>query len=113
MKEKILVKISLVCSLLGIFILFLLFGVIGVDERTIDSISKADLEKDIRINGVITNINDLNGTLIIEVSQLNKIDVVVFDSEVGVKKGDNVEISGVTEEYKGKLEIIADRIVLK
>ncbi|MCK4521507.1 MAG: hypothetical protein KAU20_02955 [Nanoarchaeota archaeon] len=113
MKEKTLVKISLVCSLSGIFILFLLFSFIDVDERKINSISEADLEEDAKVTGVVMDIMELEDAVIIEVGQLNKINVIVFDSEVSVKKGDYVEVSGVIEEYKGKLEIIADRIVLK
>ena len=92
--------------------MFALFNFIEVDERTIGNLGEVDLEDDVRVNGIVMDVKDLEGAVIINVGQLNKIDVIVFD-DVEIKKGDSVEVDGVMEEYNGQLEIIADKIVLK
>ena len=64
-----------------------------------------------RIKGTITNIKELNKTLILDISQQNSIKAVFFkkkDSEL--KEGDSVDISGKIRIYNSKPEIIVDKL---
>lgn len=113
MNEKTLLKIALICSLLGIIALFIISNALEVNERVISEIDETDLGYNIKVKGVVTNIRNMGSVLIINMVQLEKIDVVVFNDELVLNKGDYVEIVGKLEEYEGKLELIADRIDLK
>ncbi|TKJ17620.1 hypothetical protein CEE44_03755 [Candidatus Woesearchaeota archaeon B3_Woes] len=113
MKEKTLLKIALIVSLIGILILLFISSKLEVNEKTISNIDETDIGSSLKIDGVITNIRKTNTITLIDIAQLEEMKVVVFNKEIELNKGDYVEITGKIEEYKGSTELIADKIILK
>ena len=65
-----------------------------------------------KLNGVVTKITDRGSVVFIEVNQQNPVNVVLFtdDDNLKLKSGDSIEVTGEVQEYKGKNEIIAQKI---
>lgn len=112
MQEKSLLKISLICTLIGILFLFFLSEyVIKIDEVAIDKLDEVDIGKDVKIKGFIERITDLDKIALLEVSQLKSVTVVLFKSgNLTITEGDYVEITGEIDEYNGKIEVIGNEI---
>ena len=111
MKEKTLLKIALIFSLLGVAALFLLSEEIELEEKTLDKMTSADIGNIVKIKGVVTQVTDTNKTAFLKISQPQDITVILFkDSEIKLETGDYVEIEGSVEEYEGKLEIIGSQV---
>lgn len=113
MKEKTLLKIALLTSLFGVISLWILSENLTVDETTIDKITFENIGDRMKVIGYVTNVLDLGYTKIIEVSQMNNIDVVVFSEDnksLNLFPNDRIEVLGNLEEYRGEKEIIAHRI---
>lgn len=113
MKEKSLLKVALVCSLVGITTLFFISEFMEVEERNIGEITIDDLDKNVKIIGTVSKVIDTDKVLMMDIIQPQKLKVVVFkDKEINLKKGNYIEVLGKVEEYEGELEIIGDRIRL-
>lgn len=111
MKERTLLQIAVMVSILGLVALYYISENIGVEEKVIERIDSTDIEKDLRIKGTVGRVTDLEKIMIFEVSQPKTITVVAFkEGDVDIEEGDSVYITGSVEEYKGKPEIIADEI---
>ena len=113
MKEKTLLKISLICTLVGLYVLFLINERISVNSKTIAEINSTLLEKDIKIKGEIIRLTQTEGLYLINIKDKSnkEITIVVFrDQELALKKGDIINVEGVVKDYKGNLEIIAKKI---
>lgn len=110
MKETTLLKIALICSLVGLIALYFISTRIEVKDYK-PSLNK-NIGDDVKLNGVVTKITDRGNVVFIEVNQQNPITVVLFtdDDNLRLKDGDNVEVIGEVQEYNGKNEIIAQKI---
>jgi DNA/RNA endonuclease YhcR with UshA esterase domain len=84
-----------------------------VSDSIISGIDQNDDSSLVKINGVVTEVSVRNSTTIINVAQLDKISVFVFNSDVELIRGDYIEVTGKMQEYEGKTSLIADKIVLK
>jgi DNA/RNA endonuclease YhcR with UshA esterase domain len=112
MDEKTLLKIAIIISIVGLAALFFVSSKVETEEKIIDNIDMTDIEKDIRIRGIVSDVVDLEKVMILEVSQPKAITVVVFkDGNISLKEGDIVRITGSVDEYEGEPEIIADEII--
>ena len=111
MKEKTLLKIALITSILGLAALYYMTEIVKIEEKTIEKIDATDIEKDVMIKGNVEKITETEKIIILEVSQPKTITVVAFkDGKINLEEGDSVYITGSVEEYKGKPEIIAEEI---
>ena len=110
MKENTLLKIALISSLVGIFLLYFLSRTIDVREYNPSIISNEENNNYVKIKGTVTKITGKDNLIFMEVSQQYPINVVVFDKKPELKEGDFIEVIGRIEEYKGKEEVVADRI---
>lgn len=113
MKEKSLLKVALICSLVGILILFIVSQNISVEEKTIGRITIEDMDKKVKIKGFVEKVVDTEKVGIINVVQPQDIDVVLFkegNETIDIKKDDFIEVIGKVEEYKGELEVIGQRV---
>ncbi len=114
MKEKTLFKIALLCTIVGVVVLFFFSKGVKIDETTIDRINVEDVDKQVTIKGVVTKVIDLESVMILEVTQPSAITVVLFKEEgIDIMKGDDVEVTGKIEEYQGKPELIGNVVVVK
>lgn len=113
MKDNNLLKISFICSLLGILILYTLSQNISVEEKTINKITIGDLDNKVKIKGLVDNIIDTESVLILDVAQAQNMKVILFkenNQSIDIKKEDLIEVIGQVEEYNGELEIIGQRV---
>lgn len=112
MKEKTLLRICLVCSLVGIFTILLISDRITLEYSDIANISKKDLEKRVKVNGTVTNSHETPGLIILNLKDdTGDITVIIFkEGNITLKENRALEIEGKVIEYKGKLEIQADLI---
>ena len=110
MKENTLLKISFVCSLLGITILFFSMQ---YSELDLESDISKDTFEDNRITGTIDRITKTNTTTFISLKQETKIDAIAFKSpNLVLEKGDLIEIYGQIGEKGRETTIIIDELRL-
>lgn len=110
MNDKFLIKVSFVCSLLGLLLLFIVTSFIEADEIKISEIDNNE-DKDVVVRGKVISIKNFDNLAIVEIAEIKSVNVVVFDKKlINFKSGENVVVSGEVKDYKGKLEIVADKI---
>jgi len=114
MKEKTLLKIALITAMIGTCVLFFVSEKIEIDSATIDKITSEYLEKDIKISGYVTKIQELDKVAYVKIAQPKTMDVVVFkDGDLKIKENSYCEVTGMIEEYNGELQLIANEIKVK
>ena len=111
MKETTLLKIALICSLVGLVILYFISAKIEIKDYKPSKMNE-NVGDDVKLNGVITKISDKGNGAFIEVKQEYPVSVVLFteNNNFNLKNGDKVEIIGKVHEYNNKNEIIAQKI---
>lgn len=112
MKEKTLLKTALICSLLGLLVLYLLSDNIVIDERSVGKITLDNKDEIVKIKGIVNRVIDTEKVTIISIIQPQEMTVVLFKNEnrtIKISEGNEVEIIGKVDEYEGKMEIIANR----
>ena len=113
MQEKTLLKIALICSLLGLLIFYLISNDIEIKEKNIEKITIDNKDEFVKLNGIVNNVIDTEKVTLIKILQPQEITVVLFKNEnktMPIQQGNEVEVIGKVDEYKGKMEIIADRL---
>jgi len=116
MNDKDIRNICLVLSVIGLIVLFI--GVNLVNTKTnIGDIDESYIGKTVLISGNISSNYYNNGNVFLDVKdQTGKIKAVVFENTMKKLNINPKEISGCVEikgsvnEYKGELEIIAERL---
>ena len=115
MKEKKLLKIALICSLIGLFILFIFSDNISISEKDISKIQDEDISDSVRIIGTVNRVSNSDKVAFLELSQerIDTITVVLFkDKNISLMPGMRVEIVGSIEDYNVEKEIIGNRVSL-
>lgn len=111
MKEKTLLKIALICSLIGLFTLYIISENLSIEEKTIDKID--NLGEDIKLKGVVDKVINTENVVIVDVLQPQKISVVLFkDEDINISKGSTIEVIGKVEENNGEIQVIGQRVRL-
>lgn len=110
MKETTLLKIALICSLIGLIALYFISTKIEVKDYK--PVLNKNIGDDVKLKGIVAKITDRGNVVFIEVDYKNPITVVLFTDEDDLKlnNGDNIEVIGEVQEYNGKNEIIAQKI---
>jgi len=109
MKEKTLLKISIICALIGVFVLFLISENIKIDETSIGKIENGQIGNDVKIKGVVNDVFNGEKASIITITQPEEIKIMIMEN-TSLKKGDYVEVIGEVDEYNGELEVIGNRV---
>ena len=112
MNNTTLSKLSLIISLLGILLLLFISENINLEISKIDSITRNNLEQNVKINADVINVNKKDDLLFLKVKdETSEIDVVIFESNnLEINKGDKIEVQGKITLYKDNLEIIAKNV---
>lgn len=111
MKESILLKIALICSLVGVLILFFISDNVEPKEKAISKIEMEAVGEDIKLKGYVSKITDLEKVMFVEITQPEKITVVLFKKDnITLYEGSYVEVLGEIDEYSGKMEVIGNRV---
>ena len=105
-----LLKISLIFSLIGLVLLYFLSGIIEPRDYN-PSMLNFEIGEFVKAKGFVSKVSGGKNTMFIELNQYSPVEIVVFNVDnLDLKEGDEVEVIGKTEEYKGEPEIIASRI---
>lgn len=114
MQKSTLLKISLIITLSGIFFLTLLTFILEPKLITINNITQNQLNQQIKIQGIITNINtykDSNFQVLTIKDKNNSIQITI-NKITNLKHNQLITITGKVTEYKNTLQIQADKISL-
>lgn len=111
MNEKILLKIALGISIVGLIILSLLLNIIEPDEVSFMELGQKQINEHVQIKGIITNIRDYNKTIFLDIVELQPITVIVFyDGKMKLENNSKVSIDGQIQLYNGKRELVANEV---
>lgn len=113
MEEKTLLKIALICSIVGVFIIFIFADRLEPSLVSISGISQSFVDKDVKIQGTVSSFRVTSSVLMLDVrDETGSIKVVAFDKEdFKADKNQAVEIIGKVKEYNNVLEIEAKNII--
>jgi len=111
MKEATLLKIALVCSLIGLIILYFVSSKIDLKDYKPSQLNE-NVGDDVKLIGTITKISQNEGVAFLEIDYAIPITVVLFtkNENISLNVDDSIEIIGEVQEYQGKNEIIAQKI---
>jgi len=112
MQEKLLLKIALITSLVGILIIFFISDNIEISQSNIEKITLDNKDEMVKVKGRVSKVIDTEKVTILNILQPSEITVVLFKQENEaslIKENNEVEIIGKVDEYNGELEIIAQR----
>ena len=113
MKDLTLFTAALVCSVAGIIVLFFISENISLSQTNIYDIDEIEPGKVVKERGCVEKASDTEKVMFLKVGQekIEKVSIVLFkSSNITLKQGDYVEITGTVEEYKGAPEIIASKV---
>lgn len=113
MHEKTLFRLSLIVTLAGM--LFLLFYAGAIKLERVERLDSLLPEEKVTLRGVLTRVSEQDKVIFLQLDgeRLETIDVVLFPEEnLPLQEGDYVEIIGTVEEYEGKKEVIAGKVML-
>ncbi len=106
--KKILLKISLITSIIGICSLFVIFLFSDVEQvEALDIIYQED-NSVVKIKGFVSDISVRKNITFLKIDM--PFNAIVFDN-VNFSKGDLLELSGSITEYKDEKELIVDKII--
>ena len=98
-------------SLAGLALLFFISSSIEIEETKIKDVCQ-NQEDMIKIRGLITQVTKFNKTITMQITQPTVLDAVYFkkNEEDLIKEGAFVQALGYVEEYKGKNQLIIEKI---
>lgn len=114
MKEKTLLKISLITAIIGILVLLFILDRISLSNINISNLTKENLDEKVKIKAELIKVTETPGLYLLTVKDFSgEISVIVFkDEQLELKQGDVLEIEGQIASYKDKIEIIAKKITV-
>jgi len=112
MDESLLLKTALITAIVGLAAITLIAKLTSIEEMNIGEAKKADEGATVMITGTVEKVTSEEGFSIINLKKEESIAIVLFDS-INLSKGEKVEVTGKTQEYKGSMELVADKIVVK
>jgi hypothetical protein len=113
-KDAKLLRYSIIVSLIGILLLFMIMYSAVIPSKVIANINQSDIGKKIKITGTIDSIrySSDNKTTFMEISHKCAINAVSF-SKIDLNNGSIISLEGKVQEYQGRLSIIADKVYLQ
>ncbi|OYT42970.1 MAG: hypothetical protein B6U88_02245 [Candidatus Aenigmarchaeota archaeon ex4484_56] len=122
MKEKDLRNFSLLCSILGLLVLFFASKKLESVVTKISDLTFNDIGKRVKVCGNITSyyLSKKNHLFLGLEDSTDSIDIVIFNSTISklnldphiLNKNQEICVLGTLTEYKSGLEIIADNVEL-
>jgi len=108
------VRLSLIITVLGLSFLFVYAQ--AVDLEYTPELETASESEKVAMKGTVKNLKVTDKAIFfqLEGEKIVKTDIILFpDRSIYLREGDHVELSGQVEDYNGKKEVIAEKIVLK
>jgi len=110
MQEKNLLRVAILCSIIGIFVLIIISNSIELKKLTIGEITNKHIGQAIKTEGKIFSIITAEDFTILEIKdKTGKIKIMVFEN-ITLKQNQEILIEGKVKEYKDEFEIEADKI---
>ena len=109
MQDRTLLIVALSCSIIGVIVLFFISSSIEIKHVTAAELQEMSVGSQVRLKGRITSVRQLENAELIYIVPTDTVPVMVFDNS-GFSEGDLVTVTGEIEDYKGKRELIAERI---
>ena len=108
MEEKKLLKLALICSLLGTALLYFISLTISQEEKSFSLVQDDEYSV---ISGEVASVNNYGNVSFLKIYQKLPVDVVIIGNNyIDLKKGDFVDVRGTKQDYEGKKELVADEI---
>lgn len=115
MQESELLRIALIVAASGLIALFIISATTELEVTNTYDVGRTGINRDVRIIGQIISVKELDKILLLEVSQQKQVTVVVFKDGKGrnFSAGEEVDITGQVRDYKGKMEVVAEKVKTK
>lgn len=107
MEDRILLKVALVCAVVGVTALFFVSRQMEVDAQPIEQIKL--VEGEVAIEGEVRDVFQKGSLTVIDVGYDTSMKVVLFE-QVDVRVGDKVGVRGRVKEYNGQLELVGEEL---
>lgn len=104
-------KASLLIALIGLACLIAILKFGGIGESTVSQAKALEEGSSVRISGFVNKALTKEGLTRITLTREESIEVVLFES-INLTPGAKIEVQGKVQEYNGKNEVLADRIVI-
>ena len=69
MKEKTLLKIALITSLVGLVVIYIISGNIVIEEKTLEKITLDNKDEFVKVRGIVSRVTDLEKVTIMEITR--------------------------------------------
>jgi DNA/RNA endonuclease YhcR with UshA esterase domain len=112
MRESTLVKVSIITALAGLAFLLLYAGKAELHPAL--PLDSREIEEKVLMKGSVTQLRSQDKVLFLQLEgeRTDTVDIIAFpEEELFLQQGDYIEVAGTVEEYNGKREIIASKIV--
>jgi len=112
MKDEFLLNIALITAGIGIILLLFLAFYDKIPEKKFNEITSSDVDTKVKVTGIVLQQYIHNNSMTLKLKQECTMDVFLFE-KLNVTVGSNVSVTGSVQEYNGKMELMADSIVVK
>ena len=109
MEDRLLLRIALIGSLIGIALLFIFSLTIQLEPGQLEDKKPGDKA---RLEGRILSVQHKGQTTFMDITHECSTKAVLFE-EVDVQEGSAVNILGTLQEYNGQKEIVVDEIIIR
>lgn len=109
MKEKTLLRIAVVVSIIGIGGLFVLARGITVDKAIISRLDDME-DETVVVEGVVMTVHEGEGVSFIMLQKDETVGVTLFGEVPAMETGDLIQVRGEVQEEEGEISIIAEEV---
>lgn len=106
MHETTLLKIALVCIILGLPALYILSDYFSIDAQVLDRVTGSDIGKHESVSGVVTKVRTGQKLTTLTIKETSFVNVLIFDN-LSVPKNSHVIVKG---KLVNRTELIADEV---
>lgn len=108
-KEKTLLRIALVASIIGIAVLFIISQRIKVDEAMIGKLEQS-VDETVFVTGTVVGVSEGNGATFLRIQKDEITSVVLFGEKPEIVEGDYVQIRGKVTKEGDEASIIGEEV---
>ena len=102
-------NVALVGSIFGLVVLFIVSSTMDFDDQLIDSIHNGSEDGSVSLRGIVLDVRSTNKSTSFVLSQLDTLDVVVFDA-MELYRGDYVRVIG---DVQNESVVFAQKVYLE
>ncbi|MGV8172571.1 MAG: hypothetical protein ACP5OA_07820 [Candidatus Woesearchaeota archaeon] len=111
MDDKTLLNIALIVTFTGLVALLMLSYYDLIPEKNFNEVTSKDVDSIVKVSGTITAVYPHNNSMTLRLEQKCVMDIFFFGNNPDLNAGKKVTVEGTVQEYNGKMEIMANKIV--